>query len=74
MSLVKTIYLKDKKGQRTEEKQKDTICLLVITFSRMRDADTKQRIEIVISAVLFFIVPDICRENDLMRSFIIICL
>lgn len=27
MSLVKTIYLKDKKGQRTEEKQKDTICL-----------------------------------------------
>ena len=47
---------------------------VVITFSRMRDADTKQRIEIVISAVLFFIVPDICRENDLMRSFMIICL
>ena len=40
----------------------------------MRDADTKQRIEIVISAGLFFIVPDICRENDLMRSFMIICL
>lgn len=37
---------------------------VVITFSRMRDADTKQRIEIVISAVLFFIVPDICRENE----------
>ena len=73
MSLVKTIYLKDKKGQRTEEKQGYNL-FVVITFSRMRDADTKQRIEIVISAVLFFIVPDICRENDLMRSFIIICL
>ena len=40
---------------------------VVITFSRMRDADTKQRIEIVISAGLFFIVPDICREKTLSK-------
>ena len=45
---------------------------VIITFSRMKDVNIKQRIMIVISAGLFFIVLDACLKNDMIRSFILV--